>query len=104
MTVSIDDVRAFARLARVAVSDEEAEALTAELTSIFGYIDIIREINIPEAGAENVHLDIDNVLRDDGEPHAPDMYTEALLSQASRRKDRFVQVKKVLGGAGGDAQ
>lgn len=96
MAVSRDEVKRFARLSRVAISDDEAGTLAGELESIFGYIDTIRSVDLPEAGGENAHLALINIMRDDGAPHAPDAFSEALLSQASRREDRFLKVKKVL--------
>ena len=60
MSVSEDDVRIVARLARIQVSDEELPALAAELGSILDWIEQINEVDIssvpPMASAAGIPL------------------------------------------------
>lgn len=97
MAVTPDDVRSFANLSRIAVSDEEAQALAKELDAIFEYISVIQKVDVPPPGEENVHLDIDNVFREDEDPHEGGIYTDAFLKQAPETEGRFIKVKKILG-------
>ena len=97
MSVSVDDVKKLAALARIELSDEEVEKLCGEIDSILAYVDTIREVELPEGVAPSPHLALENVMREDGEPHAPGRYTEKMLNQAPRRDGAFVKVKKVLG-------
>ncbi len=45
-----------------------------------------------------MYLDIENVMREDADPHAADAFTDALLAQAPRKEGRYLKVKKILGG------
>jgi aspartyl-tRNA(Asn)/glutamyl-tRNA(Gln) amidotransferase subunit C len=65
MSLSLDDVRRIAHLARIALSDEEAADVHAKLSSIFGLIDALQAIPTdgvaPMAHAQHASLP----LRDD---------------------------------------
>jgi aspartyl-tRNA(Asn)/glutamyl-tRNA(Gln) amidotransferase subunit C len=95
--ISADDVRKLAALSRVALSDEEVEKLRGEMDSIVSYIDMLQTVTLPEKPASSVYLDIENVMREDAEPHETSAFTEALLSQAPRREGNYLKVKKILG-------
>ncbi|MDR3427278.1 MULTISPECIES: Asp-tRNA(Asn)/Glu-tRNA(Gln) amidotransferase subunit GatC [Silvimonas] len=60
MSLSLDDVRRIARLARVAVTDDEAVATQTQLNRILGLIEEMRAIDTsgiePMAHAQDVHL------------------------------------------------
>ncbi len=45
MSLSNDDVKKVAKLARIALSDEEVVAHTDELNSIFGWIEQLQEVD-----------------------------------------------------------
>jgi aspartyl-tRNA(Asn)/glutamyl-tRNA(Gln) amidotransferase subunit C len=46
MSVDKDTVRRVAHLARIAVSDEEAEALRADLNAILGFVEQLNEVDV----------------------------------------------------------
>lgn len=46
MSVDIDTVRRVARLARIAVSDEEAGRMTGELNHILGFVEQLGEVDV----------------------------------------------------------
>ena len=50
MSVDIDTVRRVARLARIAVSDEDAARMTGELNVILGFVEQLNEVDV--AGVE----------------------------------------------------
>ncbi len=90
------DVEHLAKLSRIAITDGEATALAGEITTILGYVSDINSITgerpeVKEVGALN------NVMRDDGDPHEPGLYTEDLLNAAPERDGQYVKVKKILG-------
>ena len=60
-----DDVRKVASLARLKVSEAEVASLTADLTAILGYVDVLNEVDT--SGVEPmVHaVELSNVLRAD---------------------------------------
>lgn len=50
MSVTIDTVRRVAKLARIAVDDEDAERMTGELNAILGFVEQLNEVDV--AGVE----------------------------------------------------
>lgn len=97
MAVSKDDVHKLAELSRIELSDGEVAKLQGEIDSILEYIDVIQKVDLPDEVVPSPHLNIENVMREDGTPHEPGMYTEKMLDQAPKRKDNFLEVKKILG-------
>ncbi len=61
MSVDTATVRHIARLARIAVSDAEAEALVPELNNILGWIEQLQEVDVE--GIEPMTAVIPNQLR-----------------------------------------
>ena len=46
MSVDIDTVKRVARLARIAVSEEDAGRMTGELNTILGFVEQLSEVNV----------------------------------------------------------
>lgn len=90
-----EDIEHLAKLSRIALKEGEADALAEKITSILGYVSEINEITGNTAGEKKVGA-VSNVMREDGEPHEPGLYTEALLSAAPEREGQYVKVKKIL--------
>lgn len=97
MAISKGDIQKLAELSRIELSGEELEKLQGDVDSILSYIDAIQQVELPEGVSVSPHLDLENVMREDGEPHEPGIFTEKMLSQAPRREGNFMQVKKILG-------
>jgi aspartyl-tRNA(Asn)/glutamyl-tRNA(Gln) amidotransferase subunit C len=89
VSLSADEVRHVAMLARLAVTDEEVEALAPELNDILGYAEQVGEVAADDV-APTVHpVPLTNVLRADEPGEVLDR--ETLLSQAPEAEDdRFV--------------
>lgn len=94
-TISINDVRYIAGLAKIAVSDEEAAKLTTELDTILGYV---RQLDsLDTTGVEPTYqvTGLTNVSREDtiidyGIPQ------QALLRNVPKSQDNQIKVPKVL--------
>jgi len=97
MAVTKDEVKKLAELARIELTDKEVGKFQGEIESIVAYIDTIQKVKLPSQPEGSAHLDIENVMREDGEPHAPGAYTEQILAQAPKREGKFLKVKKILG-------
>ncbi len=89
------DIEHLAKLARIKLTDTEAHALAADITGILGYVSEINEITASASGEKKVGT-LHNVMREDGEPHEPGIYTEALLDAAPERDGQYIKVKKIL--------
>ncbi len=88
-----------AKLARIRVSDPDAERLGGELTAILGHVAKLAAIDVSAVEPMAHPLPIVNRLGDD-EP-TPAMPVEDLLRNAPAREGRFLAVPKVLGEGGG---
>ena len=94
--ITADNVKKLADLARVALSDEDVATLQKDITSILSYVDTIQKVSLPEIPSSSAYLAIENVMREDANPHESGVYTEELLSQAPRRQGNYIKVKKIL--------
>jgi aspartyl-tRNA(Asn)/glutamyl-tRNA(Gln) amidotransferase subunit C len=94
MSLTRDEVRWVAHLARLDLSDAELETMTRQLSAIVDYVTLLRQVNTdgiePLAHALPVH----NVFRDD-EPRPSLPVNEALANAPDRRGD-FYGVPAVL--------
>lgn len=89
------DVMHLARLARVAVTEQEAEQFTNEIEAILAYVSEVQAV----AGTETVDPAVGpvyNVLRADVVTNDPDQYTDLLLNAMPETDGRFMKVKKIL--------
>jgi len=94
MSVSADQVRHIAKLARIAMSDSELERLVPELNAIIGWVEQLGEVDTD--GVEPLTAVIDQKLRlradvvDDGDCR------EAVLANAPDAQHGFFAVPKVI--------
>lgn len=89
VSLSADEVRHVAMLARLAVTDEEVEALAPELNAILGYAEQVGEV-AAEGISPTVHpVPLTNVLRDDVAGDTLDR-EELLAGGPQSEDDRFV--------------
>ena len=94
--ISLDDAKKVAKLARLALSDEQLAHYATQLQSILGYVEKIREVDTrgvePMAHAVPLH----NVLRED--VVEPALSVEQVLQNAPAADGPFFKVPKVIGG------
>ena len=96
MAVTIDDVKKLAGLARLAFNDEEVAKLQGEINAIVEYVSAVQKVELPETPDASPYLEIENVMRDDANPHEPGVYTKDLVDQFPEKKGDFLKVKKIL--------
>lgn len=94
MQVDAATVRRIARLARIRVTDEEAQALEKELSGILNWVQQLDEVDT--SGVEPMTRVIRMTLK-----QRPDMVTDggiadAILANAPAREDHFFVVPKVV--------
>ena len=97
MAISTDEVKKFAQLSRLTLTDEEVLKMQKEIESILTYVATIQKVELSETDDPSPHLALTNVMREDTDPEEGGLYTEDLLAQAPRRERGFVKVKKILG-------
>jgi aspartyl-tRNA(Asn)/glutamyl-tRNA(Gln) amidotransferase subunit C len=94
MSVDKDTVRRVARLARIAVSDDEVAALQAELSGILGFVEQLNEVDVEGVEPMTTVVAMKMKMRDDvvSEGDAADQ----VVANAPATADHFFQVPKVV--------
>lgn len=94
MSIDRDTVDHVARLARLALTDEERDRLREQLSSILGHINVIAEADTSGVSASAHILPMTNVMAEDtSRPSTP---TKSLLENAPAREDGYFRVRAVL--------
>jgi len=65
MSISIDDVRKIAALAKLSFTDDELAKMAKELDAIVGYVEQLKELPVDEVEPTSHVLELVNVLRED---------------------------------------
>jgi aspartyl-tRNA(Asn)/glutamyl-tRNA(Gln) amidotransferase subunit C len=94
MSVDTATVRHIAKLARIAVSDAEVEALVPELNNILGWVEQLQEVDV--SGVEPMTAVIPNTLRLREDLVTDGGKRDAVLSNAPVAEHGFFAVPKVI--------
>ena len=94
-SLTAEEVRRVAALARVALSDEEVERLRTEMASLLGEVSALQAVDTSGVEAtghavEEVHT----VMRED--TPVPSLPVEDVLANAPRREGDFIRVQAVM--------
>jgi aspartyl-tRNA(Asn)/glutamyl-tRNA(Gln) amidotransferase subunit C len=94
MSVTIEQVRHIARLARIAMSDEEIERLAPELNNILSWVEQLGEVNTD--GIEPLTAVIDQKLRLRDDLVTDGNIRDDVLANAPDAQHGFFAVPKVI--------
>ena len=94
MSISTDRVRHIAKLARIAMSDAEVEALVPELNNILGWVEQLGEVDTD--GVEPLTAVIDQKLRLREDAVNDGDCRDAVLANAPDAQHGFFAVPKVI--------
>ena len=96
MKITKKDVEHVARLARLALTEEEKERYTAQLESILEYIDKLNQLDTSQVAPTTHVLPLSNVWREDiAEPTRLGL-AEDILKNAPESEGSYFKVKKVI--------
>ena len=91
------EVLKLANLARIKLTDTEAEKLSGEFDSILGYVGEIKEISSQkDISATPEDFSVRNIMREDNEGHERGVFAEKLIAEAPESEKGYVKVKKIL--------
>jgi aspartyl-tRNA(Asn)/glutamyl-tRNA(Gln) amidotransferase subunit C len=99
MAITRQDVEHVARLARLALSEEEKERFTQQLGSILTYIEKMSALDTKNVPPTSHVLPLSNVWREDKvEPSIPATLgsPQEILANAPEREGSLFKVKKVI--------
>jgi aspartyl-tRNA(Asn)/glutamyl-tRNA(Gln) amidotransferase subunit C len=88
MAISREEVLHVARLARLALTDEEVERLTEELGAILDAVGVVAELDLADVPPTSHPLDIVNIWDEDG-PRESLSLDEVFANAPDRDGDHF---------------
>ncbi|MCX6756730.1 MAG: Asp-tRNA(Asn)/Glu-tRNA(Gln) amidotransferase subunit GatC [Candidatus Nomurabacteria bacterium] len=93
MSLTEQDLDNLSNLARITIAPEEKQKMLVDLQSILGYVS---EINSVEGAILRGEEDVFNVVREDIITRETGSNTDAILANAPKVKNGFVEVEQVL--------
>lgn len=94
MPITIEDVEYIAKLARLALTEEEKIRFQKELEKILDYIDQLKKVDTTGVPPMTHAVPMSNVLRKD--EVKPSLSVEEALANAPERYGNFFKVPKVV--------
>jgi len=95
MSLTIEEVKHVARLARLRLSDEELETMRAELSRILEHIDMLSEVDVSDVSPTAQVTDMLNVMRADAV--RPSLPREDALANAPDPQAGMFRVGAIFG-------
>jgi aspartyl-tRNA(Asn)/glutamyl-tRNA(Gln) amidotransferase subunit C len=102
MTISKEEIKKLADLARIDLPDAEIAELVGEIDSILEYVGQIKSITT-EKDAKPPPLvvrgglgGVMNVMREDQNPTEPETHNKELIAEFPKSENNYLKVKKIL--------
>ena len=94
MKLTRDEVLHIARLARIALTEEEITRLSGQLSNLLEHFEVLQEVNTDNVPPTAQPNDLRSVMRDDSV--IPSLPQDDVLLNAPRREDDYFRVRAVL--------
>ena len=94
MSVDTATVKRVAKLSRIAITDERAESMQAELNTILGFVEQLQEVNVD--GVEPMTSVVDMEMRKRHDEVSDGNKAEDVTANAPRSEENFFMVPKVV--------
>jgi aspartyl-tRNA(Asn)/glutamyl-tRNA(Gln) amidotransferase subunit C len=94
MTLTKEEVKKVAHLARLEITPEDEEEFTTQLSSILDYFEQLSELDTTDVPPTTRAIEISNITREDVTYISGDR--EALLNSAPEREDDFFRVPQIM--------
>jgi aspartyl-tRNA(Asn)/glutamyl-tRNA(Gln) amidotransferase subunit C len=94
MSVDLATVKRVARLARIAVTDDEAQRMTGELNGILGFVELLSEVDV--TGVEPMTSVTDQKMRWRADAVADGGKAADVTANAPESAEHFFLVPKVV--------
>lgn len=94
--LSKDEVKKIANLARIEITDAEAEKYSHELSAILGFVEKLNEADTARVEPIAHITGAKNILREDKVVEYSKETKENIISNFPEKKDRFDKVKAVF--------
>ncbi len=94
MPPDIIDIRYVAKLARLALTDEEIEVFGRQLGDLLGHVNALAQLDIESVPATAQVVESRNVMREDR--LVPCLERERVLAEAPQRQGGFFRVPRII--------
>jgi aspartyl-tRNA(Asn)/glutamyl-tRNA(Gln) amidotransferase subunit C len=94
MKLSREEVLHIARLARVALTDEEITRMTEQLSKLLEHFEVLQKVDTSGVPPTAQSIDLQSVMRAD--EVAPSLPPDDILANAPRREEDYFRVRPVL--------
>lgn len=94
MTSDTIDIRYVAKLARLALTDDEIEVFGRQLGDLLGHVNALADLDTASVPATAQVVESRNVLRDD--TLRPCLDHEVVMSEAPQRQGAFFRVPRII--------
>jgi aspartyl-tRNA(Asn)/glutamyl-tRNA(Gln) amidotransferase subunit C len=91
--INVQEVEKLAKLARINLTNEEKESLAKEIDLILDYVGQVQEVS---ASFEHNQGGLNNIVREDENPHESGIFTRELIERAPDKKGDLIRVKNIL--------
>ena len=92
--ITMDEVKHVANLARLAITEEEAEKLTNELDAIISFAEELNELDTENVEPTSHVLDMKNIFRED--VSKPGLPVEEVLKNAPDHENGQIKVPAII--------
>jgi aspartyl-tRNA(Asn)/glutamyl-tRNA(Gln) amidotransferase subunit C len=94
MKLTREEVLHIARLARVALTEEEITRMSEQLSNLLEHFDVLQKVDTTDVPPTAQSVNLESVMR--GEDIRPSLSPDDVLANAPRREDNFFRVRPVL--------
>lgn len=94
MKITLQEVEHVARLARLALSDEEKEQMRSQLDRILAYIEKLNQLDTASVEPTSHVIPMTNVFREDAV--APSLPRDEALGNAPESREGFFRVPRII--------
>jgi len=94
MSIDKEEVEHIALLARIQLSEDEVNSYTEQLSSMLGWVEKLKQLDVSEVEPAVHVFPIANVFRED--KVATSLTVEKALANAPEAKDSFFRVPKIV--------
>jgi aspartyl-tRNA(Asn)/glutamyl-tRNA(Gln) amidotransferase subunit C len=95
MSLTLDEVKHVAKLARLQLSEAELETMRVELSHILGHIDMLREVDVSNVPPTAQVTDLLNIMRADA--LRVSLAREDALANAPEQQEGMFRVGPIFG-------
>jgi aspartyl-tRNA(Asn)/glutamyl-tRNA(Gln) amidotransferase subunit C len=94
LSLTLEEVRQIASLARLALDDAEADRLREQLSGILDHFELLKELDTAGVQPTAHSLPLTNVMREDQTQES--LPVEQVLANAPRREGDYLRVRAVF--------